>query len=146
MLWESNTICRYLCERHGDGALLPCEAQARARVSQWMDWQATELNTAWRYAFMALVRNSPAHRDPALIEAAIAAWNRLIAMLDAHLGQGGPYVTGKSFSLADIVLGLSVNRWLMTPLVHPDHPHLAAWYARLADRPGFRNWCANGIA
>ena len=145
VLWESNTICRYLCERHGGAALLPCEPQARARVSQWMDWQATELNTAWRYAFMALVRGSPAHRDPALIEAGIAGWNRHVGLLDAHLATHGPWVAGADFSLADIVLGLSVNRWLMTPMARPDYPQLAAWYARLGERPGFAAWCGNGV-
>nr|WP_314443795.1 hypothetical protein [Massilia timonae] len=50
------------------------------------------------------------------------------------------------FPLADIVLGLSVNRWLMTPMARPDYPHVAAWYARLAERPGFGTWCGNGVA
>ena len=64
VLWESNTISRYLAARYGDGRLLPADALARAKVEQWMDWQATELNNAWRYAFMGLVRGSPAHQDP----------------------------------------------------------------------------------
>jgi hypothetical protein len=64
VLWESNTICRYLaCTRHRDD-LLPTSPAARARVEQWMDWQATDLNTAWRHAFMSLVRESPAYSNP----------------------------------------------------------------------------------
>jgi glutathione S-transferase len=63
-LWESNTICRYLAGKHGRPDLLPAEPLARAQVEKWMDWQATELNGAWRYAYMALVRQSPAHTDP----------------------------------------------------------------------------------
>jgi glutathione S-transferase len=35
---------------------------ARAHVEQWMDWQATELNNAWRYAFMGLVLGLSANR------------------------------------------------------------------------------------
>lgn len=146
VLWESNTICRYLCNRHGDGALLPPDALARARVEQWMDWQATELNTTWRYAFMALVRASPAHQDPAQIAAGIDAWNRHIGLLDGHLAQGMPWVAGDAFSLADIVLGLSVNRWRMTPMARPDCAHVAQWVERLSERPGFALWCGNGIA
>jgi glutathione S-transferase len=46
VLFESNTICRYLAARQGRHDLLPAEAAARARVEQWMDWQATELNNA----------------------------------------------------------------------------------------------------
>ena len=148
VLWESHAICRYLCDRDGGAALLPptLEARARARVEQWMDWQATELNTAWRYAFMALVRGSSAHRNPARIEAGVNSWNRHVGLLDAQLGATGAYVAGNAFSLADIVLGLSVNRWRMTPMARPDYPHVAAWYARLAGRPDFREWCDNGVA
>ena len=59
VLWESNTICRYLAAKHNRIDLLPSSATARAKVEMWMDWQATDLNTAWRYAFMALVRHIP---------------------------------------------------------------------------------------
>jgi len=145
VLWESNTICRYLCTQH-PSPLLPLDARGRARVEQWMDWQATELNTAWRYAFMALVRNSPAHQDPAQIAAGIAGWNRHIGILDAQLAATGAYAAGASFTLADIVLGLSVNRWMMTPMEKPDYPHVAAYYDRLTERPGFREFGRNGVS
>ena len=145
VLWESNTICRYLCTRHGS-ALLPADAQGRARVEQWMDWQATELNTAWRYAFMALVRHSPAHQDPAQVEAGVAAWNRHIGILDAQLALTGAYAAGEDFTLADVVLGLSVNRWMMTPMAKPAYRHVTAYYDRLNERPGFREFGRNGVA
>lgn len=149
VLWESNTICRYLCGKHvqkGGGALLPAAARDRARVEQWMDWQATDLNTAWRYAFMALVRNSPAFQDRAQVEASIASWNRHIGILDAQLRATGAYVAGSAFTLADVVLGLSVNRWMLTPMDKPDYRHVAAYYDRLTERPGFREFGRNGIA
>ena len=145
VLWESNTICRYLCAREGAGALLPIDARARARVEQWMDWQATELNNAWRYAFMALVRNSAAHGDPAQVAASVAAWNRHIGILETQLAATGAYVAGEHVTLADIVIGLSLNRWSMTPMDRPDYPQVAAYLARLAERPGYRAWCANGV-
>ena len=47
VLWESNTICRYLVGREGCRDLLPQEPGARAAVEMWMDWQATDLNGAW---------------------------------------------------------------------------------------------------
>jgi glutathione S-transferase len=144
-LWESNTICRYLCGRQQNDVLLPREARARAAVEQWMDWQATELNNAWRYAFMALVRQSTAHTDPKQIEAGIASWNRHVGMLEARLAATRAHVAGEHFTLADIVIGLSLNRWAMTPMVRPDYPHVAAYLARLAERPGYRAWCANGV-
>lgn len=144
VLWESNTICRYLAGKHGREDLLPAAPMARAQVEKWMDWQATELNTAWRYAFMALVRGSAAHTDPAAIEASIREWNRLMALLDARLAATGAWVAGDSFTLADIVLGLSFNRWLSTPMTRPALPALDAWAARLGNRPGWLQHGANG--
>jgi len=144
VLWESNTICRYLAHRYGDGSLLPADPVARARVEQWMDWQAGDLNNAWRYAFMALVRNSPAHGDAAQVEHSIAQWNRHMGILERQLDKTGFYAAGADFSLADIVLGLSANRWLMTPMARPDHPALRAWIERLRQRPGCLAFGLNG--
>ena len=144
-LWESNAICRYLCGRAGSEALLPRAAREPALVEQWMDWQATELNNAWRYPFMALVRASPAHTDPVQIEAGVANWNRHVGILEAQLAATGGFVAGERFTLADVVIGLSLNRWAMTPMARPDYPQVAAYLARLAERPGYRAWCANGV-
>jgi glutathione S-transferase len=148
VLWESNTICRYLAHRHGNGnnngSLLPLEPVARARVEQWMDWQAGELNNAWRYAFMALVRKSPAHDDPAQVAQSIAQWNRHMGILERQLDRTGFHAAGKDFSLADIVLGLSANRWLMTPMARPDYPAVQAWIERLRQRPGCLAFAMNG--
>lgn len=58
-LWESTSIIRYLATRYGEAALYPLEAQAQARVDQWIDWQDSDLNRSWGYTFMSLVRQSP---------------------------------------------------------------------------------------
>lgn len=144
VLWESNSICRYLAQREGRTDLLPLDAQQRARVEQWMDWQATELNTAWRYAFMALVRQSPAHADADQTASSVARWNRHMAILDAQLERTGAYVVGDTFTLADIVLGLSTNRWIMTPMTRPVLPAVTAWFETLSRRPGFLLHGRNG--
>ena len=142
VLWESNTICRYLAAKHGRGDLLPADAAGRARVEQWMDWQAGELNNAWRYAFMALVRQSPAHTDKPAIESSRHNWRRHMQILDAQLDKTGAYVAGSAFTLADVVLGLSVHRWLMTPIVRPELPAVAAYTERLRQRAGFQQHAA----
>jgi glutathione S-transferase len=144
VLWESNAICRYLAARQGRTDLLPAEARGRALVEQWMDWQATELNYAWRYAFMALVRKSPQHADPGAIEASVTGWNRHMAILDAQLSRTGAYAAGNTFTLADIVLGLSTNRWFMAPIDRPRLAAVGSYYDRLTERPGFRMHGRNG--
>jgi glutathione S-transferase len=148
VLSESNTICRYLAAREQRSDLLPTAPRERAVVEQWMDWQATELNNAWRPAFMGLVRQSPAHQDGSAIAASLAAWARQLQRLEVQLQHTGAHVTGAEFTLADVVLALSLNRWYLTPAAAADKPALpalAAWFQRLHERPAFRLHCANGV-
>lgn len=146
VLWESNTICRYLASRHARADLLPAEAGRRAMVEQWMDWQAGELNNSWRYAFMALVRQSPAHADASAVGHSVANWNRHMQLLEQQLEKTGAFITGDSFTLADIVLALSINRWQLTPIERPDCPAIAAYAARIAqERPACQRYCSNGV-
>ena len=138
VMWESNAICRYLAREQPRSTLLPEGAQARALVEQWMDWQATELNTAWRYAFLALSRKSAAHADPKAIAASVESWNQHMRLLDQHFAQGGQFATGEFFTLADVVLGLSTQRWLLTPMNKPHLDAVHGYYQRLSVRPAFR--------
>jgi glutathione S-transferase len=144
VLWESNTICRYLAGKQGRVDLLPTDPLERAYVEQWMDWQGGDLNNSWRYAFMSLVRHSPAHQDVQAVEASAASWNRHMAILERQLEKAGDFVTGPTFTLADVGLGLSVNRWFMTPIERPELPRVRAYYDRLATRDGFRRHGRNG--
>lgn len=142
-LWESNSICRYLAARAGATTLLPAEPRARAKVEQWMDWQAGELNNAWRVAFMALVRGQPA--TPEAIQASSYSWNRHMAMLDAQLARTGAHVCGEDFTLADVVLGLSAQRWKNAPIERVELPAVEAWLQRIASRHGFADYVGNGM-
>ena len=145
VLWESNAICRYLAGRESRHDLLPAEPRARARVEQWMDWQASELNNAWRYAFMGLVRQSPAHQDAGAIQASLRQWQRHMQIVEHALAGSGAFLAGSSFTLADICVGLAVQRWFMTPMDHPPLPAVAAYYERLSERPGYRLHGRNGV-
>jgi glutathione S-transferase len=146
VLWESNTICRWLATEHQRDDLLPSAPRDRALVERWMDWQATELNSAWRYAFYALVRKSAQHQDAKEIEASVQQWNRTMLLLDAQLQSTGAYAAGEHFTLADIVLGISTHRWLSTPIERPALPNVAAYHQRLRERPGFAQHVTGGGA
>jgi glutathione S-transferase len=145
VLWESNSIIRYLANKWAADALLPREPQARAEVDRWIDWQATELNNSWRYAFSAIVRHNPAFSDARQVETSTADWTRMMAILETRFAITGAYVAGAAFTLADIPIGLSVNRWFMTPLQRPAFAAVAAYYERLSARPAFLKHGRNGI-
>ncbi|WP_321816034.1 MULTISPECIES: glutathione S-transferase [unclassified Paraburkholderia] len=137
VLWESNSIIRYLAGRYDGQPLYPVDPFARARVDQWMDWQATDLNRSWSYAFLGLVRQSAAHQDAQEIAQSIAQWTRNMHILEARLQDTDAFVAGAGFSLADIPVGLSVNRWFGTPFEKPELPAVSAYVERLNERPGF---------
>lgn len=139
VLWESNTIARYLANAYGGEALLPAAAKPRALIEKWMDWQATELNRTWVPAFHALARGA-AHPAEA-VAASVQRWNAMMGFLDTHLAAGGGHVAGVDFSLADIPVGLSVHRWKYTPIERPSYPAVETYYAKLRQRPAF---AANG--
>ncbi len=146
VLWESNSIIRYLAGKSAAHMLLPTEPRARAEVDRWIDWQATEFNSAWRYAFSAIVRRNQTFDDPREVEGSKKQWTRMVAILDGQLARSGGHVAGVAFTLADIPIGLSVNRWFMTPFERPAFPQVEAYYERLSARPAFRKHGRNGSA
>lgn len=145
VLSESNSICRYLAAKTARVDLLPQAPQARAVIEQWMDWQATDLNNAWRYAFMGLVRQHPHFQDRAAIEQSIRQWNQAITVMATQLARTGAYICGSQLTLADIVLGVSLNRWRCTPMPHQDLPEIQAYERLLAQHSGYLLYAANGV-
>jgi len=145
VVWESNTIMRYLALRQAETdpegpsrRLYPQGAAARARVERWLDWVLSTLGPAERALFHGTVRTAPESRDMAAIRASAKASGDLWRVLDAHLGHGNGFVEGDAFTLADIALGGYARRWYGVEVEdRPDLPHLAAWYGRVAERPGF---------
>ncbi len=145
VLWESNTILRYLASARRRADLLPAEPAGRAEVEKWMDWQATEFNNSWRYAFQALIRKNPSFGDEGELITSVSEWSRHVAILDQVL-QHHAYVAGDSFTLADIPIGLSVNRWFAAPIVgRADFRAVSEYFERLSTRPAFLLHGRNGL-
>ena len=137
VLWESNTIVRYLCAKYPEGGLYPQDLRARFDAERWMDWQQTTLNVAGRHAFIQIVRTPQDQRDAKLIAASQAATEPLLALLDAHLAQRA-FMAGERLTMADIPIACEMHRWWRLPLQHTEHPHLRRWYEGLCDRPAAR--------
>lgn len=145
IVWESNAILRYLAAKAGRHDLLPADPAGRARIEQWMDWQASDFNNSWRACFMGLVRRNPAF-DAAAITASVQQFNAAVGIVDAQLARQGGHIAGGRFTLADIPIGLSIHRWYSVPMdARPDYRHVAAYYDRLNERPGYRIHGRNGV-
>ena len=137
LLWESNSIVRYLAARHRSGVLEPSDLRARARASAWMDWQLSVLGPAITPAFWGLIRTPPEKRDYAAIEAAKKKTTEAIAILDAQLAKTA-YVAGDSFSYGDIPVAVMANRYRQIVPERPAFRNFERWYAAIAARPAFR--------
>ena len=134
VLWESNAILRYLAAKYAP-ALWPSDPQARASADRWMDWQFSYAD-AQRDAFVGLVRKTPAQRDPARIAASARLSGDMMAILDAALAEQ-PWLSGDSFGIGDIPMGVYVHSWFALDIERPERRHVAAWYERLKARPGY---------
>ncbi len=110
VFWESNTIIRYLAGTYGGSHLLPESPKSRASIEKWIDWQASELNPAWSYAFQTIVRRNPEQAEATRLQGSLRRWAEKMDILEVQLQATERYIAGECFSLADIPVGLFVNR------------------------------------
>ena len=137
ILWESNSIMRYLNAKHGGGRLLPATPEGMANANRWMDWQLSVLNPSIVPLFWNLIRTPEEKRDPKVVQNAldktVAAWQ----MVDNQLAQRA-FVAGENLSLGDIPLGVWAYRWFNLPIERPRLPNLENWYERLKERKPYQ--------
>jgi glutathione S-transferase len=132
---ESGAILLFLA----DGTdLLPAGGIERARVHQWMFFEQNRIEADLAVArFMRL-----AGRDATLPEAFANRLERgcdALAALDRGLAQGGPFLAGDAYTIADIAVygyGHCAGDAGADPR---ELAHVAAWLDRVEATPGFVN-------
>jgi len=137
VLWESNSVVRYLLDKYGQGRLLPSTPEGRANANRWMDWQLTTLGPAMVPLFWGLIRTPEERRDRAAIETALEKATKAWQILDNYLAKNS-YLAGEAFTMGDIPLGVWAYRWFNLPTQRPEMAHLSNWYDRLGQRPPYR--------
>jgi glutathione S-transferase len=139
LLWESNSVVRYLAARYDkSGALEPKDAKQRAIASQWMDWQLSVAGPAITPAFWGLIRTPPEKRDMAAIKTSQEKTTDAMRMLDTQLGKTA-YVAGAAFSYGDIPVGIMCYRFVQLVPDRPKMPNLDRWYGAISARPAFKD-------
>ncbi|MFC0398051.1 glutathione S-transferase family protein [Paraburkholderia rhizosphaerae] len=144
VVWESNTIVRYLAAtREGGRALLPADAGERSQVERWMDWQLGTLWATLRVSFLGLTRTPEPQRNYDAICDAFNDSARLLRVLDGHLEER-PFIALERFTLADIVVALATHRWYSLAERFPDvlgaqppTPAVMRWLIEARSRDGF---------
>ncbi|GLR88346.1 glutathione S-transferase family protein [Bradyrhizobium iriomotense] len=143
VLWESNSIMRYLCLAYRqDTPIYPQAAKRRAGVDRWLDWTLSTLQPADRPVFWGIVRTPPAERDMARIQKDADAAAEVWRILDQQLATRR-FVEGDDFTIADIALAAYARRWLgVEGITRPTLSNLNRWFAEFASRPGFDRYVA----
>jgi glutathione S-transferase len=144
VVWESNTILRYLAAQYGSAPLYGENPAGRALMEQWMDWQLSVVAPPMTTVFINLIRLPEEERDAAAVEKARDLLGRAMTLLDGELGDG-PFILGRDFTLADIPLGVAVNRWFELPIRREALDNLGRYYGMLRQRPGYQRFVACGI-
>jgi glutathione S-transferase len=141
LLWESNSIVRYLAAKHRASVLEPADLRARARANAWMDWQLSVLAPAITPGFVGLVRTPPEKRDHAAIEESKKKTTAAIGILDAELAKSA-FVAGDAFSYGDIPAAVMANRYRQLVPERPPLRHFERWYAAISARQAFKDQVA----
>jgi glutathione S-transferase len=144
VLWESNTIVRYLARKHR-AAIYPADPAMRAKAERWMDWQLSILSPAFTPIFHGLVRDPPEKRNPQKIAADRDKAEEKLIMLDRYLGES-VYVAGDGFTIGDIPVGIYAYRWYQFDIERKPLANFERWYGALQERPGFTEHVMVGLA
>ena len=141
LLWELNTIVRYLAAKYRSTSLEPADLKMRASAQKWMDWQLSVCGPAITPVFWGLIRTPPEKRDHAAIEAGKKNTTAAMQMMDAQLAKTA-YLAGDGFSYGDIPVGIMAYRYRQLVPDRPPLPNFERWYAALSERKAFKDHVA----
>ncbi|MEJ0015166.1 MAG: glutathione S-transferase family protein [Acetobacteraceae bacterium] len=134
VLNESLAITLYLARKHG-GPLAPHDVREEGQMIMWTLWAATECEGH----ALRVMQNAPAAktRDAALHDAGILALEPKFAVLDKALQEGGGFLVGGRFTVADLNVAEIVRYAQAAPALFAARPHVARWIAACQSRPAY---------
>lgn len=110
ILWESNTIVRYLAAQYGQNSLYLADHHQRASAEKWMDWATSSVVEPFKAVFIGLVRTPPEQQDKVKIAQGMEKMNTLMSIANDALGEQA-YLSGDAFGIGDIPLGCLAYAW-----------------------------------
>ena len=132
---ESGAILLHLAE---GTQYLPADPVARARVHQWMFFEQNRIE-----AELAVARFwRQAGRDEVLGEVFVNRVERgrdALVSLERGLAEGGPFIAGDQYTVADIALYGYVHCAADAGVDPREFAQIAAWLDRVEAQPGFVN-------
>ncbi|CAN7366331.1 glutathione S-transferase family protein [Mesorhizobium sp. LjRoot246] len=134
VVWESNTILRYLAAfggEHLNGAT-PAE---KTEVERWMDFLLAAVNPGYLAAFKG-AKLTP-EEQTAEYKEQVKDLVAQLKIIDGHLA-GKDFLALGKLTLADIACAPILKRCVDFKIDRPSMPNLERWVAAIAARPAFK--------
>lgn len=136
LLWESNAILVYACEKLGNKAAYPDDPKIRADITRWLLWESSKWFAA---CYVYLVENvvkpilddTP---DEALLEAHAPTFHKLASILEERL-EGRDWLSDDHVTIADIAVAAPMHLHGVQKLPLETYPNIRAWMARVEALP-----------
>lgn len=143
-LYESRAMCRYINEQ-AKGALMPGDARGRAEAEQWMSIETSNFSGAMMKFIYQYVFQRPQTEDT--MKAATASLETALGVMEQQL-TAHPFLAGNSFSLADVCFMPYLEYGMTTPAkdLIGKYPHVAAWWAKISERPTWKKVAGRAAA
>ncbi len=137
VVWESNTIVRYLCARHDPAGLWPEDPYDRSRAERWMDWELARLQNDFIDLFWRYYRTPESARDATAVRHARELCAQDVRQLDVQLRKQ-PFLAGDRLTMGDIPCAVFLHRYINMGLDVEWPANVERWYQRLALRDAYR--------
>ncbi len=139
VIWESNTIVRYLADCYSPGKWISSEPFERSLTDRWMDWSIDRLEPAFVGAFWGYYRTPSDHRDLTVIQASIDDCNLCLTQIAHQLDQN-KYLLGECPTVADVAIGVFMYRLISMGLEFEIPANVNVWHKRLFEREAYKKW------
>ena len=136
VMFESLAMNLHLARKHG-GPLAPAGVMEEGLATMWTLWAVTELEPHAATSMYHTAVLPEAERKPELRASALAAMAAPLAVLEGALSEGGGYLVGGRFTVADLNLAGVVFYLRFNPQILADKPAIRAWYEAATARPAY---------
>jgi glutathione S-transferase len=134
VLWESNAIMQYLCEKAGDTKLWPKELQKRMDVVRWQFWVNAHLGASTLLIMQERVIkkmfNTGAPTNEGALAEGLAMFDRFAKVLDECL-DGRKYLVGDDVTLADYAVVAPLMYRIPAELPVDGYKRMLDWCERI---------------
>ena len=134
VIWESNTILRYLAASGGEHLHGTTPAE-KTEVERWMDFLLAAVNPGYLAAFKS-AKLKPEEQTAETREQ-VKDLIAQLKILDGYLA-GRDFLAFGKFTIADIACAPILKRCIDFKIDRPSMPDLERWVAAIAARPAFK--------